>query len=142
LKKKWFVATIVLKCEVAGEPSTPDEWTCTQQVIVLKSEDRDVAYEKALRIGKSLETSYLNVNGKEVLWEFIGLENLEELPTMVIKDGTEIWGRIFHTNSPDNLVVEKSGLAVFYENEIKNLKAKEIINEGQETKLICNRIRM
>jgi hypothetical protein len=141
MKHAWYVATIILKCEVAGEATTPDEWTCLQQIHVLRASDRDVAYEKAIMLGKSLEQSYLNAEEQDVTWTFIGLENLEELSKNVIRDGTEIWGRIFYTQSPDNLVVEKEGLSVFYIDEIRQLAASEIIEDGVETRLVCNRVK-
>lgn len=142
MRKKWFVSTIILKCEIAGEPSIPNEWTCIQQINVLRAENRDIAYERAMMIGKSQEATYLNDIGQQISWKFVGLENLEELSNKVIKDGTEIWGRVFHTNNPTSLVVDKNGLSVFFNDEIKYLKGKEIIIEGQETKLICNRIKL
>lgn len=136
------MSTIILKCEIAGEPSIPNEWTCIQQINVLRAENRDIAYERAMMIGKSQEATYLNDIGQQISWKFVGLENLEELSNKVIKDGTEIWGRVFHTNNPTSLVVDKNGLSVFFNDEIKYLKGKEIIIEGQETKLICNRIKL
>ena len=138
---RWFVATIILKCEIAGEPSTPGEWTCSQQVFVLRSENPETAYEKAVNIGKSQETTYQNVDGQVVTWIFVGLENVEELRSKVIKDSTEIWGRIFHTTDPSSLVVGKEGLSVYFEEEIRDLTADELIEEGQGTKLVCNRVR-
>ncbi len=142
MRKKWFVTTIILKCEIAGEPSIANEWTCTEQVYMLREENRDAAYERALILGKSQETIYLNDEGQQVSWIFVGLEDLEELDDEIIKDGTEIWGRVFHTNDPDSLVVDKNGLSVFYIDEIRYLKAEEIIKDGQETKLVCNRIKL
>ncbi len=141
-KKVWFVSTIILKCEIAGEPSIPNEWTCIQQVNVLRAENREIAYEKAIAFGNSQESTYLNANGQQISWIFVGLENLEELDNQIIKDGTEIWGRVIRTNDPDSLVVDKNGLSVFYIDEIKYLKAEEIMKEGQETKLVCNRIKL
>jgi hypothetical protein len=138
----WFVATIIIKCEIAGEPSLPGEWTCSQQIYAIHAYDREIAYEKAKNIGKSQEVSYLNADGQEIIWKFVGLENLEELPKQIIKDGTEVWGRVFHTSDPNALVVDHEGLSVFYEEGIKNVEASEIVKNGQETKLICNRIRI
>lgn len=139
MKKIWFVATIITKCEIEGASSI-DELTCSQDIFVIHTSSREEAYERAIEIGKSQEQSYLNANGQKVLWKFLGLENLEELPHKVIRDGVEIWGRIFHSNDPDALVVKREGLSVFYQDEIKNLTAAEIIGEGFETKLICNRV--
>ncbi len=138
----WFVTTLIIECEVDGRPSLPDEWTCSQQIFLIRASSRDVAYGKAIKIGESQETSYLNVNGQLVTWKFVGLENLEELSKKGIRDGTEIWGRIIHTNDPEALVVGKKGLSVYYEEEIKYFKAEDILKNGQETKLICNRIRL
>ena len=67
---------------------------------------------------------------------------MEELSGKVIRDGTEVWGRIFHSNNPDDLVVGKEGLNVFYIDDIKNLTAAEILKGDLKTKLVCNRIRI
>lgn len=141
MKPGWFVATIILKCEIAGESSLPGEWTCSQQIFVLRAENRELAYEKAFHIGESQETSYQNADGQLVSWIFVGLENLEELPKKVICDGTEVWGRVFHTEDPNALVVEQKGLSVNFNEEIQDLTADEILQNGQETKLVCNRVR-
>lgn len=141
MKQAWYVATIILKCELAGEATTPNEWTCLQQIHVLRASDRKVAYGKAVMLGKSLEYSYQNAEEQDVTWTFVGLENLEELSEKVIRDGTEICGRIFYTQSPDNLVVEKESLSVFYIDEIRHLTASEIIEDGVETRLVCNRVK-
>jgi hypothetical protein len=141
MKQAWYVATIILKCEVAGEATTPNEWTCLQQIHVLRASDREVAYGKAIMLGKSFENSYLNAGEQDVTWTFVGLENLEELSEKVIRDGTEIWGRVFSTQSPDNLVAEKEGLSVFFIDEIHHLTASEIMEGGIETRLVCNRVK-
>ena len=137
----WYVATIILKCEVEKEPTIPIEWTCLQQIHVLRAPNREEAYEKAVKIGESQEQSYLNSQQQEVYWSFVGLENLEELSSKVIRDGTEIWGRIFSTQSPDALVVERDGLSVFYIDEIGHLTANEILEGGIKTRLVCNRVK-
>lgn len=137
----WFVATIILKCEVDGKPTTPGEWTCIEQIHLLRGSTRDEAYEKALTIGRSQETSYQNTEGKPVTWKFIGLENLEELASNRVRDGMEIWGRTFHTEYPEAFTPDKEGLSVFYEDELLDLTAAEILRSGIETKLVCNRVK-
>ncbi len=68
----------------------------------------------------------------------MGFENLEELMSKTIRDGTEIWGRVIATQSPEALVVEKDSLSVFYIDEIRQLTAVEILEDGIETRLVCN----
>jgi hypothetical protein len=138
---KWFVATIILKCEVDGKPTTSGEWTCVEQIHLVRGSNRDDAYEKALSLGKSQETSYQNAEGKAVTWKFTGLENLEELASKRVRDGTEVWGRIFHTENPEAFTPEKEGLSVFYEDELRDVTAAGILASGIETKLVCNRVK-
>jgi hypothetical protein len=138
---KWFVATIILKCEVDGKPTTPGEWTCVEQIHLIRGSNRNDAYEKALSLGKSQETSYQNAEGKAVTWKFTGLENLEELASKRVRDGIEVWGRIFHTENPEAFTPEKEGLSVFYEDELLDVTATEILASGIETKLVCNRVK-
>lgn len=140
MKSIWFVATIILKCEVDEKPTTPGEWTCIEQVHLVRGSNRDDAFEKAQALGKSEETSYQNAEGKTVTWKFIGLENLEELASKRVRDGIEVWGRIFHTQYPEAFTPEKEGLSVFYEDELLNLTAEEILTDGVETNLVCNRV--
>jgi hypothetical protein len=137
----WYVASLILKCEVAGEPSIPNEWTCLQQIHVLRALDREAAYEKTIELGKSLEHSYLNNQGLDVAWIFVGIENLEELSAKAIRDHTEIWGRIFSTQSPEALVGEKAGLSVFFIDEIRHKTAEEILEDGIETRFVINRVK-
>jgi hypothetical protein len=139
--KKWFVATLILKCEIEGESTIPGEWTCIQQIHLIREATREGAYEKAMRIGISEELSYANVEGNKVFWTFVGLENLEQLDRNVIRDGMEVWGRVFYSEDPTALTVEKEGLSVFHFDQIKDLTALEILENGIETRLVCNRIR-
>jgi hypothetical protein len=141
LKQTWYVATIILKCEVAAEPVDPDEWTCIQNIHVLRASDREEAYQKALELGKSGEVTYLNSDGQDVTWKFVGLQFLEELLTKTIRDGTEIWGHVFHSQNPDALVVEKEGLDVFCIDQIRHLTAEQILADGSESRLVYNRVK-
>ncbi len=137
----WYVATIILKCEVEQKPTTDGEWTCIQQIHLLRAPNQETAYQNAIKLGISQEHSYLNMQGEKVTWRFVGLENLEELDTKTIRDGTEIWGSVFYTESPEALVVEKHGLSVFFNESIANLTAEEILKDGFESRLVCNRVK-
>ncbi len=138
----WYVVTFIFKCEIEGEPTNTDLWTCIGQVHVIRASNRDLAYEKAMTLGKSHEHSYENADGQTVRWLFVGLENLEELLDDEIRDGTEICGRVFDTHNPESLVVSKKGLNVFYKDVIANKTAREILETGIETRLIVNRVRI
>jgi hypothetical protein len=126
----WYVATLVVECRVAGELEDPA--TCMQDVHVIRAPDRDTAYEKALRLGKSKEDCYLNSHGETVSWRFIGLDNLEELRASAIRDGTEVWSRILHVDDPSTLVRSRNELTVYKRSQWAHKTAGEIIEEKEE----------
>ena len=122
----WYVVTMIMRCKVAGEVGVPDTW---EQIHMIRAADKMSAYEKALRLGRSEETSYLNYKGATVSWEFVGLENLEGLLDGVIRDGTEIRSRYLRVDNPDTLVRTKDELTIFKEEELAQKTAWEILSQ-------------
>ena len=100
---KWYVATVLMQCRVAGDHAGP--WTCDEQVYVLRAPDDKAAYQKALKIGQHEEHSYQNTYDETVTWEFVGLVQLDELMDEAIEDGTEITSRLFDHANPSSLVI-------------------------------------
>jgi hypothetical protein len=125
----WYVATLILKCEIENDPQIPA--TCFEQIHLIEARDGDNAYEKALQIGNSVEHSYKNYQGNTVYWEFVGLENLEEIFDETIQDGTEIRSRRLLVEDPLSLVRGKDGLTVFLSDHIRNKTAEEILSEPE-----------
>ena len=108
-KQKWYVATLIVRC-VVSDNSPP--YTCDEQVHLLRAPDADSAYEKALKLGAKEECTYQNVDGENVHWQFVGLENLEDLEG-TIRDGVEIRSRLFDCDDAADLTTPKSQLSVF-----------------------------
>jgi hypothetical protein len=105
---KWYVATLIVQCRVANEPPS----TCDEQIRLIHAVDADHAYEKALWLGKQEEITYLNEYGETVCWEFIGLENLEELEGR-LRDGVEIKSRLMDCGATFVKTTPKVELSVF-----------------------------
>jgi hypothetical protein len=125
MKNRWFVATIIVKCRVGDEPQA--DYSCDEQIVLLKAPDEDAAYKKALKLGEEQETHYLNDEGETVYWEFLGLENLEELEEERITDGVEIRSRLRRLPKPEDLVRKKERMAVFL---TTTYKQKELAQVG------------
>ena len=109
-KQKWYVATLIVRCIVSDDKPPPH--TCDEQVHLLRASDADSAYEKALKLGAKEECTYQNVDGEDVHWRFVGLENQEELEG-AIRDGVEIRSRLFDCDDAAYLTPPKSRLSVF-----------------------------
>lgn len=139
-RTSWYVVTVILKCEIHGQPTLPDEWSCIQSVYLIRASSADDAYDKAIVLGKNQETSYQNSDGEVVDWKFVGLENVEELSQRSITNNIEVWGRAFASNDPEALTVSKEGLSIFYDEMVKNIPASKLLENEPETRLVCNRI--
>ncbi len=87
----WYIAGIMLRFEVAGEnkENSNRRTTAWENQHLVKAENPDEAYKKALKVGKESESEYVNTDGENVRWIFEGLTKLipvyEEL-----EDGAEI----------------------------------------------------
>ena len=89
-----------------------DHPTCDEQIRAIRAPNGEIAYEKALDIGRHQETSYQNMYGQTVTWEFVGLDDLDELDN-TMHDGVEIRSRLFGHRTPSSLVRAKANLSVF-----------------------------
>jgi hypothetical protein len=108
-KEYWYIATLVIAIKVEGGSDDP---TCEEQIRAIRAPSAEMAYEKAIQIGKQQETSYENMYGKTVAWEFVGLDDLDELDN-TMHDGVEIRSRLFGHRTPASLVRAKADLSVF-----------------------------
>jgi hypothetical protein len=81
----WYVAELVMEITVEGDPRN----VVHQNLVLIRANSPDEAYEKANKLGKDGESSYDNPFGKSVVFKFIGLSHLDEVYDE-IEDGAEI----------------------------------------------------
>jgi len=108
---KWYVTTLIICCRVENEGARLR--TCDEQIRLLRASDSEMAYAKAVQLGKEEEVSYQNTYGQTVHWEFVGLVDLEELPIEAIEDGVEIKSHLFSSKNPTRLARPKDDLTIF-----------------------------
>lgn len=117
-KLQWYVATLLISCQV-GDGESPMR-LCDEQIHVIRAYDAPQAYAKARAVGKAAEVTYENADGAWVAWQFVGLMELSELDAAVIRDGTEIRSRLFHHRNPQDLIELPDRLDVFLSDPIPN----------------------
>lgn len=106
---QWYVAVLVLKALVHA-PS-PDAPLFDHQIRLLRADDPESAYQRALFLGRSEEQSYSNPLGQKVDWQFVGLHDLRKLDDALERDGVEVHsfqlrdGREFEVLPKDKLTV-------------------------------------
>ena len=81
----WYLAELVLKIIVADDPRN----LVHQNLVLIRADAPEEAYEKALHFGKTSETSYENSDGKAVHITFEGLSDLDSIDEE-LEDGAEL----------------------------------------------------
>jgi len=82
---EWYLAELVMKITVADDPRN----VVHQNLVLIKANSPDDAYEKAINLGKNEESSYTNPYGKVVQFTFEGLSGLD-LIDEELGDGAEL----------------------------------------------------
>ena len=122
---KWYVAEVIIRCRVGK--ASKRRTLYDRQIKVLRAATDEVAYDRALELGRAENQSYKNSAGEKVSWEFLGLGNLELLHEKTISDGTEIHSRLERGN-PKSEVRRKRDLTVFWAERDKHKTAGELLN--------------
>jgi hypothetical protein len=82
---RWYIAQVVVELTVAGDARN----VVHVNYLLVGADSPQEAYEKALRLGREHETTYLNANMKEVRARFCGLRNLAVVYD-ALEDGAEL----------------------------------------------------
>jgi hypothetical protein len=85
VKTEWYLAELVMRITVAGDPRN----VVHQNLFLIRADSADEAYEEAIQLGKSEETSYDNPAGKAVHFHFEGVSGLVEIMGE-LEDGEEL----------------------------------------------------
>lgn len=128
-KNEWYIATLIVQCIV--EEESRSKITYDEQIRAVRATDIDDAYAKAIELGHQEEHTYKNVYGKTVVWEFVGLEDLEKLFDKTIHHGTEMRSRFFEHKQPAKLVKQKHELSIYVADQNKRRVESKIIDAGK-----------
>jgi hypothetical protein len=83
---KWYLADIVLEITVADDPRN----VIHTNLILIRADSPEDAYQKAMEIGTSHEASLENVDGKCVTFRFRGLRDLNVIISSKLEHGVEL----------------------------------------------------
>jgi hypothetical protein len=122
---QWYVVEIIVRCRVGKLSKRKTLYD--RQIKVLRASTDEMAYERALKLGKAENHSYKNSADEKVCWEFLGLGNLESLRETQISDGAEIHSRLQRGN-PKTEVRRKRDLTIFWAERNKHKTAGELLN--------------
>jgi hypothetical protein len=79
-----------------GKPKRRHDYN--ELVILFRARDFDHAFEKALELGKSRETTYKNYKNQHVRWALVEISTLDHVGRKI--DGMEVASKIFLRNAP------------------------------------------
>lgn len=98
--KQWWSASCKIICLVNQKPG---EIGGMQSTHLIRAEDYDDAFEKAIAVGKSLEESYVGGSGGSVDWKFTEIVTLDRIGDELV-DGVEVYSQPASVD-PDNFVL-------------------------------------
>ena len=95
----WYLAKIVFQIICGDGQHTPQ---FDEQLRLVRASDEDEAFFKAQAIGEQEEDSFLNIQRKEVHWQFINVSELYRLSALI--DGAELYSRIRETDEAEEYI--------------------------------------
>ena len=122
----WYVAVLVVSSRAGQPPLHPP--LVDLQYRLLRANDGEGAYQRALELGRLARHSYANDEGEMVTWECFGLHDLRELDGPELADGAEVYSQIGRYD-PARYVVEKDRLSCFFDEANKNTSAGGMIDD-------------
>ena len=122
----WYVAVLVVSSHAGHQPLHPP--LVDLQYRLLRANDVEGAYQRALELGRQARHSYANDEGEVVTWECFGLHDLRELDGPELADGAEVYSQIGRYD-PARYVVEKEQLSCFWAEGHKETTAGEMIDD-------------
>jgi hypothetical protein len=109
-KSTWFVAVLVHRTKIQSDPGYEPLRELSFRLI--DALDAELAYARALELGRQAAISYRNVQGENLEWEFLGLADLRAVDPETLSDGAEIYAQ-FYRDAPSFVPVPKQSLSVF-----------------------------
>jgi Domain of unknown function (DUF4288) len=108
-KPRLFIAVLVLQSRVGAWDDNP---IVDHQIRIIRAANARVAYDRAVRLGESENSTYKSHEGQRVTWQFVGLSELDYLEEAQFQDGGEVFS--WRTRgSAAEFVKKRSQLAVF-----------------------------
>ena len=89
----WYLAKIVYQI-ICGEGNHTAQFD--EQLRLVFAPDEDVAFEKAVQMGRGEEEVFYNIKQELVQWKFVNVAELYKLSQLI--DGAEIYSRIAETS--------------------------------------------
>lgn len=117
----WYIAGVMLRFESEGENIENPNRRSTgwENQHLIKAENPNIAYKKAIKIGKESESEYINTDGYKVRWIFEGLTTLIAIYEG-LEDGAEIIWTEYENKAVKsilNRVKKREDLEVFQTNQ-------------------------
>jgi hypothetical protein len=82
----WFSSKLRTVCLVERHGAT----RYMDSVFLFRATDFETAFRRALDIGRSQEQGYTNADGERVVWKFVKVVSLDQLPKEDL-DGAEVY---------------------------------------------------
>lgn len=113
---QWYIAKIVYRI-ICGEGDHTPQFD--EQLRLIHAEDHAEAFDKAERVGKLDEDTFLNENSQLVKWQFINISELYKLASL--SDGLELYSRVQEADNAGRYIDVINKKAEYLRSAFQNL---------------------
>lgn len=111
MANEWYLAELIEEFRVEKQPTSlvHVNW------VLVRADDDEAAYNKALEFGRKLDDQYQNTDGDLVIVTFRGLRNLNKIHED-LEDGAEITFELYEDidrKDVEKMIAPKDQLALF-----------------------------
>ncbi len=131
---EWYWAEVIVEITVEGDVRN----VVHRNIVLIRADSPNEAYEKALNVGEQHESSYRNPAGAVVHTSFRGLGGLEVIYDN-LEDGAELFYKEDIAVSPEQIqkwICTKDKLSLFRSEERSDIRpdysSKEIVDEAHK----------
>lgn len=129
---KWYIANLitypVIKNLKTKKKMKYNKYSYEDDLLLIKANNSEIAYKKALKLGKDLEHSYINTKNEIVEWKFVGIKELVEIFEN-LEDGNQITfyrGSVSKISEIKKLIPKKENLrCIAWEKNISTKSMKK-----------------
>jgi hypothetical protein len=101
---KWYLIKLVfsIEFEMTQTENSKRPAQFDEQLRLIEEETHDLAILKARRLGKKLESAFINANNQLVSWVFVDVKEVILIDT--IQDGVEVYSDTIETDDRESFI--------------------------------------
>lgn len=96
---KWYCTKLIFQIQIESEKISHQ---FDESIRLIAADSIEDASDKSYQLGKNSQTSFVNLQGDQVIWKFVDVASLFEIENF--SDGMEIFAMTIEESEPDRYI--------------------------------------